>query len=152
MWGVLSAWCHGHKTPGTHWSRLRDTAHQLTLLLHTFRRQDQVIDGHGPPLTSYSLDQHLQESTMSTILHNMGGIRVTPGSHGMEGARTCHGQTHILPRKGLSEGRGDAVADRGVQCGLARPQWAWGVMLPLWAAVVPDPRQPSSPQHSTNPP
>lgn len=88
-------WARDTRDSCPHWNR--DAAHQLTLLLHTARGQGQVIDGHGPPSAGHSLDQHLQESTVSAALHIMGGIRVTPGSHGMEGARTCHGQTHILP-------------------------------------------------------
>lgn len=136
-----------------HWTRVRDTAHQLTLLLHTARRQDQVIDGHGPPSAGHSLDQHLQESTTSATSARdpvqYGGIRVTPGSRGMEGARTCHGLTHVLPRKGLSGSRGDAVADKGAQRGLAWPWWAWGWCCPctqLWS-LTPGAAQLPSAQH-----
>lgn len=75
-----------------HWSRMRDTAHQLTLLLHTALGQDQVIDGHGPSAASHPLDQHLQESTMPATSAKgpaqYGGIRVTGRSHGMGGAST----------------------------------------------------------------
>lgn len=74
------------------------------------------------------------------IRHNIGGIRVTPGSHGMGRARTCHGRMHILPSKRLSGSRGKAVADRGAQRGLAWLRWPWVLVLPPYTAVIPDPR------------
>ena len=78
---------------------------QLTLLLLAARRQDQVIDGHGPCAASHPLDQHLQ-GCQHGLWHNM----VEPGNGaGTGGHRGATGQTE-LSSCDLPLGRGSGGA------------------------------------------
>ena len=105
-------------------------APRLTLVLHAARRQDQVIDGHGPCATGHPLDQHLQGSTAPAtstqgLAQRRGDGRCcraggTLRSRGMGLPSSCDRTTCTSPRKGLSGSRGDAVAGRGVQGGAGR--------------------------------